>query len=113
MDYVVIDNSLKHVREGLKNGEAIYYGDLSKPAIAEALHTENASAVIITLDNPEKKSLICDTVLSINPRANLVVKIVTLEEKTVLEQLHVGHIVDGKHEVAKVLVEQAMLCEVK
>jgi monovalent cation:H+ antiporter-2, CPA2 family len=113
MDYVVIDNSLKHVKEGLKKGEAIYFGDLSKPAIAEALHTENASAVVITLDNPEKKSLICETVLASNPQANLVVKIVTLEEKTALERLHVGHIVDGKHEVAKVLVEQAMLCEMR
>ena len=113
VDYVVIDNSLKHVKEGLKRGEAIYFGDLSRPAIAEALHTENASAVIVTLDNPEKKSLICETVLSINPLANLVVKIVTLEEKAVLEQLRVGHIIDGKYEVAKVLVEQAMLCEMK
>ena len=113
MDYVVIDNSLKHVKEGLANQESIYFGDLSKAAIAEALHTENASAVIVTLDNPEKKSLICETVLSINPQANLVVKITTLEEKTLLEKMHVGHIIDGKHEVAKVLVEQAMLCEVK
>jgi CPA2 family monovalent cation:H+ antiporter-2 len=111
MDYVIIDNSLKHVREGLACNEAIYLGDLSKPAIAEALHTENASAVIVTLDNPEKKSLICETVLAINPQANLVVKIVTLEEKKGLEALHVGHIVDGKHEVAKVLVSQAMQCE--
>ncbi|MHC3995112.1 cation:proton antiporter [Thiomicrolovo sp. ZZH C-3] len=111
MDYVIIDNSLKHVKEGLDCGEAIYLGDLSKPAIAEALHTENASAVIVTLDNPEKKSLICETVLAINPQANLVVKIVTLEEKKGLEALHVGHIVDGKHEVAKVLVSQAMQCE--
>jgi len=113
MDYVIIDNSLKHVKEGLARGEAIYLGDLSRPSIAEALHTENASAVIVTLDNPEKKSLICETVLSINPEANLVVKIVNLEEKTVLEQLQVGHIVDGKYEVAKVLVEQAMKCEMK
>ncbi len=111
MDYVIIDNSLKHVREGLKKGEAIYLGDLSKPAIAEALHTENASAVIVTLDNPEKKSLICETVLAINPQANLVVKIVTLEEKKELEALQIGHIIDGKHEVAKVLVNQAMQCK--
>jgi len=113
MKYVVIDNSLKHVKEGLKGGEDIYLGDLSKPAIAEALHTENASAVIVTLDNPEKKSLICETVLSINPQANLVVKIVTLEEKSTLEKMQVGHIVDGKLEVAKVLVDQAMQCTMK
>ena len=113
MRYVIIDNSLKHVKEGLQQGEPVYLGDLSRPSIAEALHTENASAVIVTLDNPEKKSLICETVLAINPEANLVVKIVTLEEKNVLEALQVGHIVDGKEEVANVLVEQAMQCNVR
>jgi CPA2 family monovalent cation:H+ antiporter-2 len=112
IDYVVIDNSLKHVREGLRRKEPIFLGDLSKSAIAEALHTENASAVIVTLENPDKKRLICETVLSINPGANLVVKISTLEEKALLDDLAIGHIVDGKREVANVLVEQAMRCRI-
>jgi len=112
IDYVIIDNSLKHVKEGLKKKEPIFLGDLSRSTIAEALHTENAAAVIVTLENPEKKRLICETVLTINPGANLVVKISTLEEKAMLDGLSIGHIVDGKREVAKVLVEQAMRCRV-
>lgn len=112
IDYVIIDNSLKHVKEGLARKEPIYLGDLSKAAIAEILHTENAAAVIVTLDNPDKKRLICETVLTINPHANLVVKITTLEEKNFLSGLNISHIVDGKREVAKVLVEQAMQCNV-
>ncbi len=113
LDYVIIDNSLKHVKEGLDRGEAIYLGDLSKPATAEALHTENASAVIVTLDNPEKKSLICETVLAINADANLVVKILTLEEKKTISRLNIDHIVDGKKEIAKVLVSHALQCKMK
>lgn len=113
VEYVIIDNSHKHVMEGLAYGEPIYLGDLSKASSAEALHTENASAVMITLDNPEKKELICENVLSINPHANLVVKILTLEEKMKLEPLHIDHIVDGKEEVANVLVNQALRCDVR
>ncbi len=111
--YVIIDNSLKHVKKGLAKDEPIFLGDLSKPAIAEALHTENAAAVIVTLDNAEKKKLICDTVLSINPQANLVVKIVSLEEKKLLDDLNIDSIVDGKEEVAKTLVKKSMRCRVK
>ncbi len=112
IDYVIIDNSLKHVKEGLAAKEPIYLGDLSKTAIAEILHTENAAAVIVTLDNPDKKHLICETVLTINPQANLVVKITTLEEKSMLKDLNISRIVDGKREVAQVLVDQAMQCDV-
>ncbi len=111
--YVIIDNSLKHVKKGLAIDEPIFLGDLSKPAIAEALHTENAAAVIVTLDNAQKKRLICDTVLSINPEANLVVKIVSLEEKKMLDGVSAASIVDGKEEVAKTLVKRSMRCSVK
>ncbi len=112
LDYVIIDNSLKHVKEGLERKEPVYLGDLSKRAIAEVLHTENAAAVIVTLDNPDKKRLVCETVLSINPTANLIVKITTLEEKRALSDLNISHIVDGKAVVAEVLVEEAMHCRI-
>ena len=108
VDYVIVDNSAKHVREGLDRGEPIYLGDLSKKTVAEALSTEQALAVIVTLENPEKKRLVCETVLSVNPKANLVVKIMTLEEKALLADLEIARIVDSKQEVAHILVERAL-----
>ena len=113
LDYVIIENSLKHVQKGLARGEPIYLGDMSRAATAETLHTENAAAVIVTLDNAEKKRLICETVLAINPGTNLIVKIITLEEKKMLEDLPISCIVDGKREVANVLAAQATHCEIK
>jgi len=112
IDYVVVDNSMKHVHEGLDRGEPIYLGDLSRRPVAEALSLEKASAVIVTLDNPEKKRLVCETVLEVNPDANLVVKILTLEEKALLADLNIREMVDGKQEVAHILVERAMRCRV-
>jgi len=108
LDYVIIDNSLKHVKEGVDRGEPIYLGDLSKKTIAEALSLDNARAVIVTLDNPEKKRLVCETVLEVNPDAVLVVKIMTLEEKALLADLSISNIVDSKQEVAHILVERAL-----
>ena len=108
VDYVVIDNSLKHVKEGLDKGEPIFLGDLSKVSVAEALSLAEARAVIITLDNPEKKRLVCETVLTINPQVNLVVKILTLEEKALLADLAIPSLVDGKQEVAHILVDRAL-----
>jgi CPA2 family monovalent cation:H+ antiporter-2 len=109
--FVVIDNSNKHVREALNDGIECYLGDASKSSIVEALHVEKASAIIVTLDNITKKRLICEAVLKVAKNANLIVKVVSLEEKEQLADLDITTIVDGKVEVARVLVERMITCQ--
>lgn len=109
--YVVVDNSNKHVQEALNDGVEAYLGDASKQAILHAMHIEKAAAIIVTLDNIEKKRLICEEVLKYSKDANLIVKVVSLEEKERLKDLHITTIVDGKVEVARVLVERMLTCQ--
>ena len=109
--YVVIDNSNKHVREALNDGVEAYLGDASKTQILAALNIDKASAIIVTLDNIEKKRLICESVLKYSHNANVIVKVVSLEEKEKLQDLHLTSVVDGKVEVARVLVERMMSCQ--
>jgi len=109
--HIIVDNSLKHVKEGLADGEEIYYGDMSKSGILHALHAEDASGVIITLDNPEKKRLISEAVSRYKKQINLIVKVVSLEEKEMLADLPIHAIIDGKEEVAKILVSHSIQCK--
>jgi CPA2 family monovalent cation:H+ antiporter-2 len=111
--YVIIDNSHKHVEEAFLDGREVYLGDMSKLSILNALHVEDAAAVIVTLDNLEKKRLICETVLQHTKNVNLIVKVVSLEEKEALADLDVTVIVDGKLEVARVLVERMLSCQLR
>ncbi len=113
IEYIIVDNSLKHVKKGLEDGEEIYYGDISKESILQALHAEDASALIITLDNAEKKFLISEAICQYEKPINLIVKIVSLEEKEMLKGLPIHAIVDGKEEVAKILVEHSMHCSLR
>ena len=108
--YVVIDNSHKHVQEALNDGHEAYLGDASKSSTLDAIHIDTASSVIVTLDNAEKKRLICEAISKHTSNANLVVKVVSLEEKQMLEDLNITIIVDGKVEVARVLVERMLSC---
>jgi len=112
IEHIIIDNSLKHVKEAIADGEEIYYGDMTKETILQTLHAEEASAVIITLDNPEKKRLISEAISKYKKPINLIVKVVSLEEKEMLADLPIHVMVDGKEEVAKILVEQSMQCRV-
>ncbi|DAB29382.1 MAG TPA: potassium transporter [Sulfurimonas sp. UBA12504] len=109
--YVVVDNSHKHVSEALEDGIEAYLGDASKLSILEALYLENAAAIIVTLDNMEKKRLICEAILKHSKDVNLIVKVISLEEKEELKDLGITTIVDGKVEVARVLVERMMTCQ--
>ena len=111
--YIVIDNSHKHVKEALNDGLEAYLGDASKKSILDALNIESAAAVIVTLDNIEKKRLICEAILQHTKNVNLVVKVVSLEEKEALKDLDITVIVDGKVEVARVLVERMITCQLK
>ncbi len=110
VEYIIIDNSLKHVKEALDEGKKAYYGDMSKPSMLSALHVENAAAVIVTLDNMEKKRLICEALQQFNTNVKIVAKVVSLEEKEALESLEIGTVIDAKKEVAHILADEAKLC---
>lgn len=111
VDYVVVDNSYKHVQEALRDGQEVYFGDMSKTAILDKLCTKDSVSVIITLDNLEKKRLICEAIIRYAPEVKLVVKVVSLEEKRALRGLPISITIDGKKEVASRLVSEAVTCK--
>jgi CPA2 family monovalent cation:H+ antiporter-2 len=113
VSYVVVDNSNKHVKEALEDGIESYLGDASKQSILSALNIEHASSVIITLDNMDKKRLVCEAVLKYSKDINLIVKVVSLEEKEKLSDLDITVMVDGKEEVANMLVEKMSSCQLR
>ena len=109
--YVIIDNSPKHVTEAMDDDKEVYLGDMSKLSIIEALNVKESAAVIITLDNINKKRAICEAVLKYTSNINLIVKVVSLEEKEALSDLDITVIVDGKLEVGRVLVDRMITCQ--
>ncbi len=109
--YIVVDNSYKHVKEAIADGKEAYLGDMSRRNILDAIHVEDSAAVIVTLDNIDKKRLICEAILEQTKDINLVVKVVSLEEREKLADLDITVIVDGKAEIARVLVERMITCQ--
>jgi monovalent cation:H+ antiporter-2, CPA2 family len=110
VSHVVIDNNYRNVRRAQRIGEEIYYGDMSKPAVLHALHVEDAAAVIVTLDNPEKKLSVCQALAQYGEHVNVVVKIINAEERAMLKDLSISFVIDGKEVVAQELVDKTLLC---
>lgn len=110
IEHVVVDYNYSRVRKAQKVGEEIYYGDMSKSAILHSLNIDSASAVIVTLDDPEKKQLICEALSPYGDSVNIIVKVISSEEKLMLRGMPISVMVNGKEEVAKILVEKTMSC---
>ena len=111
VDYIVVDNSYKHVQDALKSHEKAYFADMSKISILDQVHVKSAASVIVTLDNLEKKKGICEAILSYAPYVKVVVKVLSAEEKRELKGLPISVTIDGKREIADRLVSEALRCE--
>ena len=111
--YVVVDNSPKHVQEAIQDGKEAYLGDMSKVSLLEAIHAQSSAAVIITLDNIDKKRAICKEIVKHTKNINLIVKVATLEDKESLKDIPITSIIDSKVEAARVLVERMITCQLK
>jgi monovalent cation:H+ antiporter-2, CPA2 family len=109
-EYMVVSNSFKHAKRAQMHGRSVYFGDISKRSMIEALHVENAAAVIITLESFEKIRLICEALREYAHKVKIIVKVATLEEKQTLEAMNIGVVVDSKRVISHVLVSEARSC---
>jgi len=104
--FVIISDNLKHVLHARKLGIMGYFGHLDKRPVLESLKVDESSSVIITVNNIERKKLICDAVLDFHPKAHIVVKIDSIEERKQFRDTQVDNFIDSNVEVGKLLVER-------
>jgi len=110
LNYMIIDNSYQNVKEAMLHNEPIYYGDIVKEKILHAVHAEDASAIIVTIDNPHKKQIICEQIAQYSGKINIIVKIISLQERKMLEHINISRVINGKKVVGELLVDEAIQC---
>ena len=107
-DFVIISDNLKQVLLAKKRGYNAYFGHLEKLPVLQSLKIEYTSGIILTLNNTTNKRMICQAVLKYHEKANLIVKIDSLQEKKQLKDLSINTFVHAQHEVSELLVEKAI-----
>jgi len=108
--YVAIDKQVELVKEGLKNGDNVIFGNAANKKVLESLNVEDASAVIITTLNEDHTHLIAENLLDINPNLNVIVLTDIEEEKEFYKNRNV-YVIDKSKELAEKLIELALRCE--
>jgi CPA2 family monovalent cation:H+ antiporter-2 len=108
IDFLIISDDLQHVLLARKRGYNAYFGHLDKKPVLESLKVEQSSSIIVTANSLRNKQIICEAVLNYYPKANLIVKVNTLEEKSELAGINISSFVYAQHEIAALLVKQSM-----
>lgn len=110
--YAVIEHDFNLVRLGKERGENVFFGNAANRTILKSFSIESSLAVIVAVDNEKKLRLICESINSFAKPINTIVKVSDYEEKLLLEDLHVNHILNEGKEIAKVLIAEALTCRV-
>lgn len=110
--YIVIDKNIKAVQNGVKRGENIIYGDVSKKSILKEAHIDRAISVILVVNNREQLRVICDNIITLTVGVNIVVSITDQKELDEVYDLRdLIKIVDYRLVVGKEIIDSAMICK--
>ena len=109
LKFIVIEHDIDLVKLGKQRGEPVFFGNAAMKSILIQNGVESCQAVIVTFSNEKKLIRICEVLNSFKNPINTVVKVVDYEEKQLLKDLNVNHIVNEGREVAKSLIRKALL----
>ena len=107
-EYIIIENNIKYFQLGMNRKEPILFGNASNKHILSSVNVEQASAVIVAVDNPDQTYLICQAVNELTQNAKTIVKVSQHSDKIMLKNLHLHHFVIETKEVSRALVKEAL-----
>ncbi|MFP4331897.1 MAG: cation:proton antiporter [Campylobacterales bacterium] len=109
--YITVDERLAEVEEGLRRGDNIFLGSLTKSTTLSKLRAEYAVAVVVALDDMHLGRVMCEKLLDINPQLHIIVRTTDDKESEFYNELPIYKIVNGKKEMGKKLAQAAISCE--
>jgi CPA2 family monovalent cation:H+ antiporter-2 len=109
--HITVDEKLSEVEEGLRRGDNIFLGSLTKNSTIHKLRPEYAVAVVVALDDMHLGRVMCERLLDVNPHLHIIVRTSDDKESEFYNELPIYKIVNGKKEMGKKLAQAAISCE--
>ena len=111
--YLAIEQNITSVKEGKAEGKSVSFGNASQSMILQSLHIENASSIIIAIDNTEKIYQVCHVLNLLVPHKRVIISVHQFDEKVLLQEAYPNYeIVVAREAVARGLVESVLKCEI-
>jgi monovalent cation:H+ antiporter-2, CPA2 family len=113
LEFIAIEDDIQTVKNAQKENLPVIFGNASQKSILESVNIQDASSVIISVDNSKKLTHICEVVNELTENTKIIVKVNKLEDKELLSNLHLSHIVVEADKTALAMYEEAMKCQTK
>jgi glutathione-regulated potassium-efflux system protein KefB len=107
--YIALDYNAELVARQRKNDHPVFYGDVCKPEVIRAAGANNASAIIITLDDPKGIEKIVKALRSANADIDIYARGSDLAQCKRLHEIGATHTVSESLEASLELARLAML----
>jgi len=111
--YMAIEQNIASVKAGKAEGKKVSFGNASQSLILDSLHIEEASSIIIAIDNTEKIYQVCHVLNKLVPQKRVIISVHQFDEKVLLQEAYPNYeIVVAREAVARGLVESVLQCEI-
>lgn len=111
--YVIVEQDIKTVEDARKQGKPIIFGNAGQKHILEALNIYEATSVVIALGNNEKLYLVCETIRELSQNIKTVVKVNSFQEKQMLLDLGLTHIIVETEQTALGMYKEALRVDIR
>lgn len=108
LTYIVIEHDITLVKLGEKRNEPVFFGNATRKSILEQANVENCRSIIVAINNQKKSRLLCEILTSFKKSLNVVIRVADYEEKKLLRDLKLNHVINEGREVAKALIKEAL-----
>jgi CPA2 family monovalent cation:H+ antiporter-2 len=101
MPYAVVELNPRTVREERRAGEAIVFGDASRPDILELVGVATAKLAVITIPDPAAARAATQLVRRLSPQIHVIVRVRFLREIQIFLDLGANEVVADEHQVRR------------
>lgn len=112
--YIILEHDVKVVdKEIAKGEEAIYFANAAQKMVLSHFNVNDATAIIVTIENDIQRQLICENIASFNADINSIVKVNNKAEEEFVASLGMKHIINSRDTIADMLAQEALSCHLK
>jgi CPA2 family monovalent cation:H+ antiporter-2 len=108
IDYVILEMNPETVRKARDQGEPVYYGDCTRPAVLEHLGIHTARLLVVAISDPASSRRAVQLARSVNPRLHIIVRTRYLAEMKELHRLGANHVIPEEFETSVEIFAQVL-----
>ncbi|MCK5854584.1 MAG: cation:proton antiporter [Sulfurovaceae bacterium] len=111
--YLIIEHDVKIVDKAIAGGEeSIFFANAAQKGVLEHFNIKKSLAIIVAIENEHQLRLICENIDSFDTDINSVVMVKNHSQESVIADLNVKHLINGRDIVSNILVERVLECKI-